>query len=120
LRILDFRFWIDSTDKSRGGYHQEILGQLQTPLLTDTWITATWDEYIEIIKQPEYDRAKSYYYNGLLRIEMAAVGPDHADDNGVIVISINLLGIAKGIKMRLLVNFSYAKTGVRSAQPDAS
>jgi hypothetical protein len=26
LRILDFRFWIDSTDKSRGGYHQEILG----------------------------------------------------------------------------------------------
>jgi hypothetical protein len=24
LRIFDFRFWIDSTDKSRGGYHQEI------------------------------------------------------------------------------------------------
>ncbi|TAG58029.1 MAG: hypothetical protein EAZ28_16110 [Oscillatoriales cyanobacterium] len=23
-RILDFRFGIDSTDKSRGGYHQEI------------------------------------------------------------------------------------------------
>jgi len=22
--IFDFRFWIDSTDKSRGGYHQEI------------------------------------------------------------------------------------------------
>jgi hypothetical protein len=27
LRIFDFRFWIDSTDKSRGLYHQEILGQ---------------------------------------------------------------------------------------------
>jgi cytosine/adenosine deaminase-related metal-dependent hydrolase len=27
LRIFDFRFWIYSTDKSRGGYHQEILGQ---------------------------------------------------------------------------------------------
>ena len=25
--LEDFRFWIDSTDKSRGGYHQEILGQ---------------------------------------------------------------------------------------------
>ena len=24
---MDFGFWIDSTDKSRGGYHQEILGQ---------------------------------------------------------------------------------------------
>jgi hypothetical protein len=26
LRIFDLRFGIDSTDKSRGGYHQEILG----------------------------------------------------------------------------------------------
>jgi hypothetical protein len=26
LRIFDFRFGIDSTDKSRGGYHQEIFG----------------------------------------------------------------------------------------------
>ncbi|PSB13952.1 hypothetical protein C7B69_19590 [filamentous cyanobacterium Phorm 46] len=26
MRILDFRFWIDSTDKSGGLYHQEILG----------------------------------------------------------------------------------------------
>jgi Uma2 family endonuclease len=97
-----------------------MMSQLQTKLLTDTWVTATWDEYIEIIKQPEYDRAKCYYYNGQLRIEMAAVGPDHADDNGIIVILINLFGIAKGIKMRLLVNCSYAKTGVRGAQPDAS
>ena len=97
-----------------------MMSQLPTKLLTDTWVTATWDEYIEIIKQPEYDRAKCYYYNGQLRIERAAVGPDHADDNGIIVILINLFGIAKGIKMRLLVNCSYAKTGVRGAQPDAS
>jgi hypothetical protein len=27
--LEDFRFWIDSTDKSGGLYHQEILGQLQ-------------------------------------------------------------------------------------------
>ncbi|WP_333260660.1 MULTISPECIES: type II toxin-antitoxin system HicB family antitoxin [unclassified Microcoleus] len=27
MRILDFRFWIDSTDKSGGLYHQEIPGQ---------------------------------------------------------------------------------------------
>gem|GEM_PF-3080285 len=27
MRIFDFRFWIDSTDKSGGLYHQEILGQ---------------------------------------------------------------------------------------------
>ena len=96
------------------------MSQLQTKLLTDTWATVTWDEYIEIIKQPDYEEAKCYYYNGQLRIEMAAVGPDHADDNGMIIILTNLFGIAKNIKMRLLVNCSYRKTGVREAQPDVS
>ena len=41
MRILDFRFWIDSTDKSGGLYHQEIFGQ-------------NWrDDYIR--KRAEYD-----------------------------------------------------------------
>ena len=41
MRILDFRFWIDSTDKSRGGYHQEILGQNRTPDLGALWLGHT-------------------------------------------------------------------------------
>ncbi len=45
------------------------MSQLQTKILTDTWITVTWDEYIEIIKQPEYEQAKCYYYNGLLLLK---------------------------------------------------
>jgi hypothetical protein len=32
LRILDFRFWIDSTDKSGGLYHEEIFGHFQALL----------------------------------------------------------------------------------------
>ncbi len=96
------------------------MNQLQAKFITDSWVTATWDEYIEILKQPQYKQVKCYYYNGQLKIEMAAVGPDHADDNGIIVILINLFGMAKGIKMRLLVNCSYRKTDVREAQPDAS
>lgn len=51
---------------------------------------------------------------------MSPVGPDHADDNGIIAIIINLFGIAKGIPMRLRVNCSYRKPGVREGQPDAS
>ena len=51
---------------------------------------------------------------------MSPVGPDHADDNGIVVILINLFGIAKAISMRLRVNCSYRKPGVREAQPDAS
>ncbi|MEG3895451.1 MULTISPECIES: ATP-binding protein [unclassified Microcoleus] len=36
MRILDFRFWIDSTDKSRGGYYQKkiVITKLFTPFFT--------------------------------------------------------------------------------------
>lgn len=94
--------------------------QLQTSVKTDTWITATWEEYLQIIEHPDFAKAKSYYYYQQMRVEMSPVGADHADDNGIIVILINLWGMIKGIPMRLLVNCSYRKTGIREAQPDAS
>lgn len=37
---------------------------LQTPILTDTWVTATWDEYIQLVSNPIYDKAKCYYHQG--------------------------------------------------------
>ncbi len=96
------------------------MSEIQTKLPSDTWVDCTWDEFIEAIAQPEYEKAKCYYHNGQLRIEMPPVGSDHADDNGIIVILINLFGIAKNLPMRLRVNCSYRKSGVREAQPDAS
>jgi Uma2 family endonuclease len=96
------------------------MSELQTKIPTDTWVLATWDEYIQVIEDPAYEKAKGYYHNGQLRIEMPPVGPDHADDNGIMVVLVNLFGIAKGIRMRLKVNCSYRKPGVREAQPDAS
>ena len=94
--------------------------QLQPCVKTEAWITATWDEYLQVIQHPDFAFAKSYYYNEQMRIEMSPVGADHADDNGIIVILINLWGMIKNIPMRLLVNCSYRKTGSREAQPDAS
>jgi Uma2 family endonuclease len=96
------------------------MSELQTKIPTDTWVLATWDEYIQVIEDPANEKAKGYYHNGQLRIEMPPVGPDHADDNGIMVVLVNLFGIAKGIRMRLKVNCSYRKPGVREAQPDAS
>lgn len=93
---------------------------LQTKSPTDTWVAATWDEFIEAIADPARAKAKGYYYNGQLRIEMASVGSDHSDDNGIIVVLVNLFGIAKAMGMRLRVNCSYRKTKVRECQPDAS
>ena len=93
------------------------MSEVQTNLPSDTWVDSTWDEFIEAIAQPEYEKAKCYYHNGQLRIERQPVGSDHADDNGIIVILINLFGIAKNLPMRLRVNCSYRKSGVREAQP---
>ena len=96
------------------------MNELQTILPTDTWIDCTWDEYIQVINNPAYEKAKCYYHNEQLRIEMPPVGPDHAKDNGIIALLINLFGIVKGIPMRLLINCSYRKTDVREGQPDIS
>lgn len=96
------------------------MSELQTQLPTDTWVDGTWEEYVQAIKQPTHEKAKCYYHNGQFRIEMPPVGPDHADNNGIIVVLVNLFGIAKGIPLKLLINCSYQKMGVREAQPDAS
>ncbi|PSB24741.1 Uma2 family endonuclease [Stenomitos frigidus] len=94
--------------------------QLQPKLLTDTWVTATWNEYLRLIEDPAYAKAKGYYFNGQMRVETMGVGPDHASDNGIIHVAITLFCALKGIPLKGLINCSYRKTGVREAQPDVS
>ena len=50
---------------------------LQTQIPTDTWVAASWDEYIQAITSPTYAKAKCYYYHQQLRIEMSPVGANH-------------------------------------------
>ncbi|WP_445636282.1 Uma2 family endonuclease [Nostoc sp. DSM 114161] len=96
------------------------MSELQTPLVTDTWIKATWDEYIELIENPAYEKAKGYYYNGHMRIEMPPLGHDHACDNTIIAFAVNLFCTIKGILAKGLTNCTYRKTGFNEAQPDVS
>ena len=93
---------------------------MQTTLTTDIWVPATWEEYEQAIATPAYANAKGYYHNGQMRIEMSPVGANHADSNGIIGLLVNLFGIAKGLPMRILVNCSYRKQGMRECQPDLS
>ena len=88
--------------------------------VTDIWLDATWDEYIERVADPIYDAAKCYYYNQQLRIQMAPVGFDHAECNGILPIFINLFCLVQKLRTRLLINCSYRKPGLREAQPDLS
>jgi Uma2 family endonuclease len=93
---------------------------IKDKLTTDTWVTATWNEFIQIAEDPAYQKARCYYHNGQMRIETMAVGPDHANDNGIIYLAVNLFCAFQGIPHRGLVNCSYRKTGVRESQPDIS
>ncbi|BAY75535.1 hypothetical protein NIES25_19810 [Nostoc linckia NIES-25] len=96
------------------------MSELQTPLVTDTWIKATWDEYIELIENPAYEKAKGYYHNGHMRIEIYAIGNDHASDHTIILFAVNLFATIKGIALNGKDNCTYRKTGFNEAQPDVS
>ena len=91
-----------------------------TKLQTDTWVSRTWDEYIQIIEQPEYEKAKGYYYNGKMRIEMSPVGNDHSRDHIIVIIAVSLFASINGIPMNGNDNCTYRKTGFQEAQPDVS
>jgi Uma2 family endonuclease len=96
------------------------MSELQTKLPTDTWVVATWDEYMQAIEDPAYEKAKGYYYNGQLRIEMTPLGHDHACDNTIISFALNLHCSLKGIPAKGLTNCTYRKRGFQEAQPDLS
>ncbi|NEQ36838.1 MAG: Uma2 family endonuclease [Okeania sp. SIO3I5] len=96
------------------------MNKTQTKPPTETWITATWQEYIQTIEYPNYEKAKSYYNNGKFRIEMSPLGNDHATDHMIITTIVNLFAIAKNIKVDGKDNCTYRKTGFREAQPDLS
>jgi len=96
------------------------MNKTQTQLPTDTWITASWQEYIRTIENPSYEKAKSYYNNGKFRIEMSPLGYKHGKDHMVIITIVNLFAMAKQIKVDGINECTYRKTGLRAAQPDAS
>jgi Uma2 family endonuclease len=96
------------------------MSNLQTKLPTDTWVTATWDEYIQVIEKPAYEKAKGYYYNQKMRIEMPPVSSDHARDHTIIILAAGNYAAIKGIPLNGKDNCTCRKTGFNDAQPDVS
>ncbi|WP_051044400.1 hypothetical protein [Pleurocapsa sp. PCC 7319] len=68
-------------------------------LITETWVTATWNEYLENIKHPNCEKAKGYYHNGKYRIEMTPVSNEHSQDHSIINHAIYLYATLKGIPL---------------------
>lgn len=96
------------------------MSKLQLKISTDTWIGATWDEYLETLENPLYEKAKSYYYQQQLKIEMAPVGANHADNNTIILLLVSLWGIGRSLPLKGFTNCSYRQQRIKEAQPDIS
>ncbi len=96
------------------------MNKTQTQLPTDTWITAGWSEYIQIIEDPSYEKAKVYYHKGKLRIEMSQIGNDHASDHAFIIGAVALFATTKNITLNSGDNCTYHKRGYQAVQPDVS
>ncbi|MEQ9371463.1 MAG: Uma2 family endonuclease [Coleofasciculus chthonoplastes F3-SA18-01] len=96
------------------------MSQLQAKLPTDTWVNATWDEYLQAISDPVYEKAKGYYYNGCMRLEMSPLGNPHSRDHFIVIAAIALFAGLNQIDFDGHDNCTYRKTGCEEAQPDVS
>jgi Uma2 family endonuclease len=96
------------------------MSETQTQLPTDIWIYASWNEYEQAIANLLNDKAKSYYYKGHMRLEMAPVSFDHGKDHVVIIFAVTLFAALKGIPATGLDTTTFRKTGVQDCQPDVA
>ena len=98
----------------------KLQGKLRLKIPTDTWVTASWDDYVNATANSDYQKAKCYYYSGQLRIEMPPVGANHADDNNIVAVLISLFGVIRNLPIRGFTNCSYRRVGIKECQPDIS
>ncbi|MEB3309180.1 MAG: Uma2 family endonuclease [Snowella sp.] len=89
-------------------------------ITTDTWIKATWEEYLTILNNPIYEQTKGYYHQGYMRIEMTPLGNPHSRDHFNIIGAITLFAGLKNINLDGHDNCSYRKAGYQEVQPDVS
>jgi len=94
------------------------MSKVETKLLTDEWVIATWEEYIQVIANPKLEKAKSYYHQGQLRIEMVPQGYDHSYDNSLIGYCVQLFCGITGIPISGVTNCTFRRGNEAEAQPD--
>lgn len=87
-------------------------------ITTDTWVKASWEEFLDFAEDSQYAEGRFYYDEGYMRIEMAALGPAHGHDNSIVSTVVVIYAALKNIRIQEFTNGSFRKTGVRESQPD--
>jgi Uma2 family endonuclease len=47
---------------------------LKTAVVTDQWMQASWEDFLQLTDDYDYQRCKFYYFAGWMKIEIASVG----------------------------------------------
>ncbi|MEM9117185.1 MAG: Uma2 family endonuclease [Cyanobacteria bacterium P01_F01_bin.56] len=84
----------------------------------DTWVTATWPQFLATADSETYQTGQAYYDHGYMRIEMAPLGSAPGQDNSLISTVVTLYGLAKNLPVKELINTSFRKPEVHECQPD--
>jgi len=92
---------------------------LNHSIIPKGWISATWEDFLQIYQAVSNDKAKFEYFQGSYYSEMG-VGADHAFVNTVVIILISLYCMKRNILAKGYTNCSYRKVGIRECQPDLS
>lgn len=87
---------------------------------TDTWIKATWEEFVAVMEAPQYAEGRGYFDNGHMSIEMAPLGRGHARQNSVLSKVISLYALVRNLRLVEFTNCSFYKAGERGCQPDTA
>lgn len=89
-------------------------------ILTDTWVSASWDEFLAIADNPAYEDGRAYFDAGGMRIEMAALGAGHGRQNAVVIKVVDIYAALRQLKIIGFINCSFRKVGEQECQPDAA
>ncbi|WP_287129847.1 Uma2 family endonuclease [Candidatus Cyanaurora vandensis] len=91
-----------------------------TKITTDTWLRATWEEFLGVADDPAYLQGRAYYDHSQMRVEMAALGAAHGHDNALLLIIITIFTTLKKIRVQQFSNTSFRREGLQECQPDCA
>jgi Uma2 family endonuclease len=89
-----------------------------TTVQSDTWIEATWDDFLTFADDLTLVSGRFYYDDGFMRIEMSPLGAAHGQDNSILSSIIVLYAALKSIPIKELTHTSFRKVSIRESQPD--
>jgi Uma2 family endonuclease len=89
-------------------------------LVPNSWVSATWTEYLTNIENLVHAKAKGYYYHGKYRIEMTPIGNEHSQDHSIINHAVYLYATLRNIPLTGKDNCSYRQVNLKEFQPDLS